>query len=187
MDSVVVGYRRSYVFDISQTDGREIEEPLTPVVLSGDSYPEVEGFLRSYLSERGFHVEVVPLDGMNGRTDVSSRLVELDSSLPPAQRVKTLVHETAHAALHGDGAAVRALAEVEAEATAYLFLDGIGLDTSRYSFPYILRWASGEMTMVIEGLQRAMRLAFDLASAFDGTSPLLGGELSESVDRNVSR
>ncbi len=165
--SVILGFRRSYVFDISQTEGEDLEEPLTPLTLSGDAFPEVEAFVRSYLIAHGYTVRFVALQGMNGRTDVSARLVEIDASLPPTQRVKTLVHETAHAVLHAHGAPDRALAEVEAEATAYLFLDGIGLDSSRYSFPYILRWASGEMAMVAEGLQRAMGLAHRLVGAYE--------------------
>ncbi|MGC8466509.1 MAG: ArdC-like ssDNA-binding domain-containing protein [Acidimicrobiales bacterium] len=169
--SAIVGFRKSYVFDISQTDGEDLDEPLTPLTLTGDALPEVEAFAQSYLIAQGYCVRYVPLQGMNGRTDVGARLVEIDISLPPAQRVKTLIHETAHAVLHVNGAPDRALAEVEAEATAYLFLDGIGFDSSQYSFPYIVRWASGEMTVVAEGLQRAMGLAFGLVGLYENLTP----------------
>ena len=164
---VIVGFRRSYVFDISQTEGENLDEPLTPQMLSGTALPDVEAFLQSYLTAQGFSVRFAQLQGMNGRTDMGARLVEIELSLPPVQRVKTLVHETAHAVLHVNGASDRAIAEVEAEATAYLFLDGIGLDSSQYSFPYILRWASGEMATIAEGLQRAMGLAFHLIGAYE--------------------
>jgi len=60
----------------------------------------------------------------------------------PAQRVKTLVHELAHALLH-EGLDDRPLAELEAESTAYVVCQTFGLDSGAYSFGYVAAWAGG--------------------------------------------
>ncbi len=60
----------------------------------------------------------------------------------PAQQVKTLAHELAHALLH-EGTDDRALAELEAESTAFVVCRSLGLDTSDYSFGYVACWAGG--------------------------------------------
>jgi len=60
----------------------------------------------------------------------------------PAQRVKTIGHEIAHALLH-EKFDDRAVAELEAESTAYVVCQALGLDTSDYSFGYVATWAGG--------------------------------------------
>ena len=54
----------------------------------------------------------------------------------------TLVHERAHALLH-ESIDDRALAELEAESTAFIVCGRIGMDTSEYSFGYVATWAGG--------------------------------------------
>jgi antirestriction protein ArdC len=50
--------------------------------------------------------------------------------------------EIAHALLH-DGERNRPLAELEAESTAYVVCQQLGLDTGDYSFGYVAAWAGG--------------------------------------------
>jgi hypothetical protein len=58
--------------------------------------------------------------------------------------LKTLVHETAHAILHGSGDHHDTpTKEVEAESVAFIVSHVLGLDTSAYSFPYVAHWADG--------------------------------------------
>jgi hypothetical protein len=57
--------------------------------------------------------------------------------------VKTLAHEIGHALLH-EQFDNRALAELEAESTAYVICQAlVNLDTSDYSFGYVAGWAGG--------------------------------------------
>jgi O-methyltransferase involved in polyketide biosynthesis len=56
--------------------------------------------------------------------------------------VKTLAHEIGHALLH-EQFDNRVLAELEAESTAYVICQALGLDTSDYSFGYVAGWAGG--------------------------------------------
>ncbi len=56
--------------------------------------------------------------------------------------MKTLAHEIAHAMLHGTYES-RALAELEAESTAYIVCQALGIDSDDYSFGYVASWAGG--------------------------------------------
>ena len=58
------------------------------------------------------------------------------------ERVKTLAHELTHALLH-EHYENRALAELEAESTAYVVCHAMGLDSGDYSFGYVATWAGG--------------------------------------------
>ena len=80
-------------------------------------------------------------DGTNGDC-TSKRRIRVEARNAPAQRVKTLAHELAHALLH-ERVEDRALAELEAESTAYVVGRAIGMDTGDYSFGYVATWAGG--------------------------------------------
>jgi oligoendopeptidase F len=56
--------------------------------------------------------------------------------------VKTLAHEIGHALLH-EQFDNRALAELEAESTAYVICQALNLDMSNYSFGHFAGWAGG--------------------------------------------
>ncbi len=77
-----------------------------------------------------------------------------------AQAVKTLVHELAHALLHGDGVVrARELAEVEVESVAYVVCGALGFDTGDYSFAYVARWSGGATELVAETAERMLSCA----------------------------
>jgi antirestriction protein ArdC len=60
--------------------------------------------------------------------------------------VKTLAHELAHAILHEDHEDYvrnRGQYELEAESTAYVVCQTLGIDSSEYSFGYVTSWAGG--------------------------------------------
>jgi hypothetical protein len=63
----------------------------------------------------------------------------------PAQRTKVLAHELAHGLLGHVGLSQeqKARGEIMAEAVAYMVAGACGLDTSAYSFGYIVLWAHG--------------------------------------------
>ncbi len=91
----------------------------------------------------GFAVEDASLPpGVNGDCSHDLRRIRVEAANRPAQRVKTLAHEMAHAVLHADFSD-RPLAELEAESTAYVVCQAVGLETGDYSFGYVATWAGG--------------------------------------------
>lgn len=174
----VVGFRSARVFDVSQTEGEPLPEVPRPVLLEADSTVIREVLARaiSFAMSRGFPVEERALrPGVLGRYSLVDTTITLQPDLPPLQKLKTLVHELAHAVLHGDMVpteANRVRAELEAESCAFFVLYALGLDTSRYSFAYLASW-----TEEPEGLLEAGEVASRAADAMlTVLSPLADGE-----------
>jgi hypothetical protein len=69
-----------------------------------------------------------------------------------AQTIKTFIHEITHSELHSGAftLASRQQKEVEAESTAFIVCDYLGLDTSDYSFGYIAAWAGENSKEVLK-------------------------------------
>ena len=106
------------------------------------------GETRSYLDvarEVGC-VSARAIGGANGLTNYVDATVVVRTDMDDAARVKTLAHELAHVLLHGptsdDAAGHRGVAEVEAESVALMVGAAHGLDTSRYTVPYVTTWAA---------------------------------------------
>jgi len=131
------------VFDLSQTSGAELPEPVK--TLSGAGSAADLARLAQRALALGFQVQFVLLWGSrNGDCSHALRRIRVRSGLPAAHQIKTLAHELAHALLHGpDYQGSRALAELEAESVAYLVCQELGVDSSEYSFGYVATWAGG--------------------------------------------
>lgn len=167
-DRVVRGFKYVPVFDLAQTDGEELPEVCTR--LSGDD--SAGAFLRmiSVAQSIGFSVENAELSGgVNGDCTPDLKRIRVEVGNSPAQRVKTLTHELAHALLH-ETFEDRRLAELEAESTAYIVCQNLGVDSSDYSFGYVATWAGGGES-AIAGIrasgERIQRAAETILSAFD--------------------
>lgn len=63
------------------------------------------------------------------------------------QRTKTLMHEAAHFLADHRGQVTREDAETVAESSAFVVLAHYGIDTGRYSFPYVARWAEDKAVL----------------------------------------
>ena len=140
----LLGFRVAFVFDISQTDGRDL--PATPCQrLTGDNGEAMWVGLADVAAELRYSILVTnDLPGeRNGDCCFETKTIRVRASNAPAQRVKTLAHELAHALLHEDGTTPRAVAELEAESVAYVVCQGLDLDSSAYSIGYVAHWAGG--------------------------------------------
>lgn len=135
------GFRYVAVFDVSQTEGDDIASVCENLAAFGPTgaYDQLLAVARSL----GYEVEQSELPGRtNGDCSFERRRIRVDSGNSPAQQVKTLAHEIAHAILH-EGARDRRLAELEAESIAYIVCQSLGVDSGRYSFGYVTIWSGG--------------------------------------------
>lgn len=144
------------VFDISQTDGEPLPEVTTPLTDDEDTTnnEQIIETLTSWLTEQSWTVEHEGMGGSaKGYTDHILKRIALNKANSIAQNVKTLIHEAAHAILHGDDTYApmskystssihRGAAEVQAESVAYVVAGILGLDTSSYSTGYVAGWAT---------------------------------------------
>lgn len=137
----IIGFRRVGVFDVTQTEGDELVEVCRPLV-GADSAGAFER-LAAVANTVGFCVVRATMpSAVFGDCTYSTSCIRVSSAAAPAQAVKTLAHEIAHAMLH-EGCENRALAELEAESVAFVVCRHLGLDTSEYSLGYVTRWAGG--------------------------------------------
>jgi antirestriction protein ArdC len=156
------GYRSANVFDISQTDGEEITLPI-PHMLEGTSEQILRSIrtLEAYCTEKNITLNYHSLEQAYGMYSRATNSITLDTNLPPFQTLKTFVHELAHALLHPTAGGERSTKELEAEATAFLVCDALGLDTSGYSFAYLANWMD-DPREVFPAAQRACSAAESL-------------------------
>jgi antirestriction protein ArdC len=140
-DRMIVGFKSVPVFDVSQTEGQEL--PVVCRQLVGAEPVTCSSRLTDAAGSLGYSVEPTELpDGVNGDCSFELRRIRVESRNSPAQQVKTLAHEIAHALLHHDHRD-RRLAELEAESTAYVVCHHLGMDSGSYTFGYVASWAGG--------------------------------------------
>jgi antirestriction protein ArdC len=169
------GFRFVPVFDVAQTDG----DPLPSICsrLSGDDPAGLYTRLRHVAHGIGFVVEDHAFAGStNGDCCHSEHRIRIETANAPAQRTKTLAHEIAHALLH-ENIEDRACAELEAESTAYVVCQALGLDTRDYSFGYVATWAGGgpeAIASIKVSCERIQRTAAIILTAFDATQAPIG-------------
>ncbi|MDQ3954505.1 MAG: ArdC-like ssDNA-binding domain-containing protein [Actinomycetota bacterium] len=156
------GFRVVYVFDVSQTEGEPLEDfdALRPRLLDGDAPEGLWDALAAIAHGHGYEVVRHQRRDENGYCDHDRRIIAVRPDVAPAQAVKTLVHELAHALLHGDGAVrSREVKEVEVESVAFVVCDALGLDTGDYSFSYVAGWTQGSLELLKDTADRVVSCA----------------------------
>ncbi len=150
-------FRPVHVFDVAQTDGKELHVVDCPVVDSDAS--ALLNVLERVAGKRGIAVGYETMTGTQSgyATDKGARIA-LDDRHSSGQRAKTLAHELAHCALHfgktdESTALTRNMAELEAESIAYVVCRHFGLDTTVRSSAYIALW-SGDAKALRASLER---------------------------------
>jgi antirestriction protein ArdC len=175
-ERVIRGFKLVPVFDIASTDGEE--PPTVCQRLTGDDSAGLFSRLADVAHSIGFTVEDAELPGtVNGDCTHTLHRIRVEVSNSPAQRVKTLAHEIGHALLH-EKCDNRALAELEAESTAYVVCQALGLDTSDYSFGYVATWPGGR-DQAIAGIKGSCDRIQKAASSI--LRPFEAGEQEEAA------
>ncbi len=140
-------FRIATVFDVSQTEGREL--PSLVSELSGD-VPDFENVYARLAALCPLPVELGPVPGTaKGYASFAENRVVVRSGMSQVQTIKTLIHETAHAKLHppdflSENPKPRQEKEVEAESVAYVVCQHFGINTSDYSLGYVAGWSRGK-------------------------------------------
>lgn len=156
-----LGFRASYVFDIQDTAQIQGKPPVQIGVdnLSG-SVQNFGDLLLCLTTCADIPIEYSKIKGKaNGcytENDGAPKII-IDSSLSEIQTVKTLIHEIAHSRLHSSTSTeksekkkTRDQRELEAESVAFIVCSHFGIDTSDYSFPYILSWSAERFREILK-------------------------------------
>lgn len=145
------------VFDVSQTDGKEILSIVNELKKDVEDY---EAFFSAIKS-----ISPVPIifdkisNGAKGYYSPAKQRIVVQEGMSELQSLKTLIHEIAHARLHSISELDRFTKEVQAESIAYVICQHYGLDTSEYSFGYIAGWSSNRELNELKESLNVIRLS----------------------------
>jgi hypothetical protein len=121
------GFRAVYVFDVSQTEGKDLPA-LTRVQGDVSGYRErLVKFVESQNVTLNYSEGIAPAKGLSFGGKIT-----LLSGMQPAEEFSTLVHEIAHEMLHrGERRTLttKQVRETEAEAVAFVVCQSVGLQT----------------------------------------------------------
>ena len=153
-----MGYRVVYVFDISQTEGKDFS-PVTPIANS-EAHALKE--LESVYEQMGITLETKTLGwGTDGISQIGRVLIQ--EGLSEAARFATLAHELAHELLHSEqdrrsGQLLKRQMEVEAEAVAFVVCTANGIDCRDQSRDYIHLY-NGDAKLLLKSMNRIQQTA----------------------------
>jgi len=156
------GFRGVSVFDKSQTEGKALPESNFSITAQGEAPAQL--ILLTRVAEHfGFSVEVTDTGGANGYVNTSKE-IKLRQGNGTLAQAKTLIHEIAHGILGhpGNGAITREMKELQAETTAYVVSQALGLETEKESFNYLTAWSADDKDFAAR-LQEAANVAMGAA------------------------
>ena len=159
VEVVMNTFRVVNVFDVSQTEGREL-----PKISVDELTGNVENFgdFFDVLTE----ISPVPIDfeeiagNAKGYFSRIENRIAIQDGMSEVQTVKTAIHEIAHAKLHSADSGItrdRQTKEVEAESIAYTVCMHFGIETSDYSFGYIAGWSTDKETKELKNSLETIR------------------------------
>ena len=141
----VVAFKPAVVFDVSQTEGKELPSIAHELTADDPAYDEIINKLIAFSSVPvEFTSDLEP--DVYGRYSPSGNLIKVRDTLSRSHKVKTLVHEICHSMWecdpeHRDD---RLTAEVRAESTAFCVCSALSIPTDDFSFGYIASWSTGK-------------------------------------------
>lgn len=162
-----IAFKKAYVFDVSQTTGKEIPVPVSDLSGELDS-DKMAAILKALQRVTSIEIQFADIPGgAKGYYSPADNKIVVQSGMSDAQTLKTAFHECAHKLLHDPDLksvttkSARNEKEVQAESTAFIVAERMGLDTSEYSFPYIASWSDGrqldQLTNVLDEIQQAAK------------------------------
>ena len=174
----IPAYKVVSVFDVSQTEGKELPS-IGVDELTGD-VSQYEDFFTALKKASPVPIVLEHIEGSaHGYYHLAEKRIAIDDNMSELQTLKTAIHEIAHAKLHDidlnapkeekENHPNQRTREVEAESVAYTVCQHYGLDTSDYSFGYVAGWSSGKELSELKGSLETIRLAAsELIDSIDG-------------------
>ena len=154
----VSGFTKGHVFDITQTNAEEKDYPAyypnrrEEYGFRGDSLLPFNRAVEVYTREHVESLTFQPIPSVaKGYYELGAHRIVLNSRLNESEKAKTLIHELAHAKMHGENSPYRDTTirekEMQAEMTAYVVSKSFGLDPDDASIRYVANW-TGKFTEI---------------------------------------
>jgi hypothetical protein len=160
-----VFFKTAFVFELSQTvplPGVEpvpLQPPREPI--SGDSHAHLLAPMEAFARSLGYAVSFERIEGSTGGwCDPKNKRIVVDADAPANARLRTLIHECAHALGIDYASYSRAQAEVMVETVTLLAASTVGLAIDGETIPYVSGWGeNGALEAVTKFAETIDRIA----------------------------
>ena len=185
-------FRIVTVFDISQTEGKEL--PSIGVSELSGNIDRFEELANAIISVSPVPILYKAPHGVaKGCFNHVTEEILVRPGMSQKQTVKTMLHEISHATLHRRKKNEppykdQHTREVEAESVAYVVCQHFGIDTSDYSFGYVAGWSKGkELDELKASLDTIRSCAAGLIDAIEKQCPSLAVSRQRTVSATLER
>lgn len=180
---VVTRFKLGNVFDVSQTEGRELPKAINELTGDVKDYEDLYRAAKAVSMDNQVPIsfEEIKRESANGYYSPDENRIVISKGLKGQEQIlKTIFHEMAHADLHrgsnaqyGDDQYRKQ--ELQAESVAYVVANHFGFDTSSYSFGYLAIWAKDKNGFedMVEQLQVVQKEAKSLIDRMDAKLELV--------------
>ena len=143
-----VHFKVVYVFDVSQTEGKQLPEFGVPS-LTGEANEELFNQIMQLTRAQGLDVtfESRTQQDPDIKGIYFGKTIWVRPEESRAQQLKTLIHEVAHYYSEGVFQILRRDAETIAESVAFVIGARFGFDTGTRSFPYVALWSKDKKVL----------------------------------------
>ena len=179
----VTRFKLGNVFDVSQTEGKELPKAINELTGSVKDYEDLYRAAKAVSMDNQVPIsfEEIKREGANGYYSPNENRIVISKGLKGQEQIlKTIFHEMAHSDLHrgsnaqyGDDQYRKQ--ELQAESVAYVVANHFGFDTSSYSFGYLAIWAKDKNGFedMVEQLQVVQKEAKSLIDRMDAKLELV--------------
>ena len=179
----VTRFKLGNVFDVSQTEGKELPKAINELTGSVKDYEDLYRAAKAVSMDNQVPIsfEDIKRESANGYYSPDENRIVISKGLKGQEHIlKTIFHEMAHSDLHrgtnaqyGDDQYRKQ--ELQAESIAYVVANHFGFDTSSYSFGYLAIWAKDKNGFedMVEQLQIVQKEAKSLIDRMDAKLELV--------------
>lgn len=166
---VLVGFKVVSVFELSQTDGEPLPEISHNLEGDGAEYKALADKLVAFSADNGVPVSFEDCGSALGEYNTVNKTIRIRPGMSDLQTASVLAHEVAHSILHADeeDRHSRPEMETEAESTAFVVMNALGLDTSKFAFGYVAGWSKGDHDLVRKVADRVQKASKTILTAVE--------------------
>ena len=179
----VTRFKLGNVFDVSQTEGKELPKAIHELTGSVKDYEDLYRAAKAVSMDNQVPIsfEEIKRENTRGYYSPNENRIVISKKLKGEEHIlKTIFHEMAHADLHkgtnaqyGDDQYRKQ--ELQAESVAYVVASHFGFDTRSYSFGYLAIWSKDKNGFedMVEQLQVVQKEAKSLIDRMDAKLELV--------------
>lgn len=174
-ETEIVGYKISYVFDISQTEGKPLFEFKCNEKIAVENFSEIKEALERI--PRNYKIEYKDLEnGQDGYCDLKNKIIAIKDGMPLEQTLTTLIHEIGHALAETrvrtnfKGLTAKEqtkIQEIEAESIALVVSNRLGLHTKDFNMAYITTWSDGDIEKFKSNIDIIRSVSYQILSSVE--------------------